>query len=317
MQGSNSDEESDVEDELQTSKTGFTDENSSWLQVKQKKSSVKVQPLNDLESDDDADDSEADDDSVQDDDYGSGSDDDSEDEKNSDDSDDDDKDSDGEDLLPIEKQNKLLKKQQAEEKKLSKRELEDSMKQQAPFEFPDEDEEITDLQEVQQRIRDVVQILSDFNRLRDPDRARSDYIDLLKKDLGIYYSYNEFLIDRFIQLFNLTELLEFLEASEVQRPLTIRTNSLKTRRRDLAQALINRGVNLDPIGKWSKVGLVIFSSSVPIGATPEYLAGHYIIQGASSMLPVMALAPQEGKHFNPLYVRVSNKCCTPLYPTKI
>ena len=40
------------------------------------------------------------------------------------------------------------------------------------------------------------------------------------------------------------------------------------------------------------------------GATPEYLAGHYMLQGASSMLPVMALAPQEKE-------RILDMCAAP------
>jgi hypothetical protein len=51
---------------------------------------------------------------------------------------------------------------------------------------------------------------------------------------------------------------------------------------------------------WSKTGLKIYDANVPVGATPEYLAGHYIIQGASSLLPVMALAPKPNEKVNSL-----------------
>ncbi|XP_003701148.2 28S rRNA (cytosine(4447)-C(5))-methyltransferase [Megachile rotundata] len=213
--------------------------------------------------------------------------------------------SDNDDLLPIEKANKRLKKKQEKEQKLAEEEMNDMMSQEFIFHFPtEEDADVTNLKDVQQRIKDVVMILSDFKRLRDINRSRSEYMDLLKKDLCTYYSYNNFLMQKLMQIFPLDELLEFLEASEIQRPMTIRTNTLKTRRRDLAEALINRGVNLDPIGKWTKVGLVVYSSQVPMGATPEYLAGHYILQGASSFLPVMALEPKENE-------RILDMCAAP------
>ena len=67
---------------------------------------------------------------------------------------------------------------------------------------------------------------------------------------------------------------------------------MKAKRRDVAKTLIGRGVSLEPLAEWSKVGLKINDSKVPIGATPEYLAGYYILQSPSSFLPVIALCPQ-------------------------
>ena len=106
------------------------------------------------------------------------------------------------------------------------------------------------------------------------------------------YDYNRSLVEVIFQIFPPSEAVEFIEANESQRPLTIRTNTLKTKRKDLAKELIKRGVSLDPVAEWSKVGLKIYESQVPIGATPEYLAGHYILQSPSSFLPCMTLAPQ-------------------------
>ena len=45
------------------------------------------------------------------------------------------------------------------------------------------------------------------------------------------------------ELCGLVQIVEFLEANEVQRPVTIRTNTLKTRRRDLAQVCLVELVN--------------------------------------------------------------------------
>ncbi|KAL8819097.1 MAG: hypothetical protein Q9223_002392 [Gallowayella weberi] len=152
-----------------------------------------------------------------------------------------------------------------------------------------------DLQLLRTRITDTIRILDNFSTLHDPSRSRSSYTSQLLEDICIYYGYSPYLAEKLFSLFTPSEAFAFFESNETPRPVVIRTNTLRTSRRSLAQTLINRGVTLEPVGKWSKVGLQIFESQVPLGATPEYLAGHYILQAASSFLPVMALAPQENE----------------------
>jgi ribosomal RNA methyltransferase Nop2 len=196
-----------------------------------------------------------------------------------------------------------LDNRRAQERADAEAELQDDALQTniAPADLPDADDEgglvksilAPDLQLLRTRITETVRVLSNFKDLQDPSRSRADYTQALLKDICAYYGYSPFLAAKLYSLFPPQEALAFFDANETPRPMVIRTNTLRTHRRDLAHALINRGVTLEPVGKWSKVGLQIFESQVPLGATPEYLAGHYILQAASSFLPVMALAPQE------------------------
>jgi ribosomal RNA methyltransferase Nop2 len=152
-----------------------------------------------------------------------------------------------------------------------------------------------DMGEVNLKIQAMVDILSDYANKKADNKTRDQYMTELKNLLRVYYDYNEDIMNLVTNLFPPNEAVEFLEANNTQRVMSIRANTIKAKRRDLAKALIQRGVNLDPLAEWTKVGLKIYDSQVPIGATPEYLAGHYMLQSGSSFLPVTALAPKENE----------------------
>lgn len=214
--------------------------------------------------------------------------------------------------LEIEKQSKKLDRKAARDAELAEEEMrlnleddEDAEDFEEGYEEEAEDGEegsgekinVTgkDVKALKEQIESDVALLANWKESKKSERQgrnRDEVVTEVISAISQYYGYNEALAEYFFHLFKPEEAIEFFEANEKPRPLTIRTNSLKTRRKTLQQTLTTRGMQVEPIGDWTKAGLKILESTVPVGATPEYLAGHYMIQSASSFVPVMALAPQ-------------------------
>jgi len=268
------DDDSDEEDgssDAEENKSGFTDDNSNWLKPKQ----TKKMKLMSSDEEEDGDDDEFGADAASDD--------------------------DDEEMLDVERQSRLIDAEMQLEREEAASELRRTIAQQtAVFHLPtaeelEEDENrVVPPSELRARIDDVLEVLAAFKDRREPGRSRSEYIERLGQDMAELFGYLQELVDYFLSMFGPNECLEFLEASDRSRPLVVRVNTLKARRKDLAAALMKRGVRLDPLAPWSKVGLKIHESTVPVGATPEYLAGHYMLQSAASMCPVMAMGVKPG-----------------------
>jgi len=180
-------------------------------------------------------------------------------------------------------------------KEKEKQELLEEVKKADKFALPTQEQldkergQPVDLPTLKGRIQDILEVLGNFKALRIPDRSRQEYIACLKDAYMIAYGYNQDLTELFIDLFGPHECLAFFEANDKHRPTVIRVNTLKARRRDVMKCLKQRAISLEPLAKWTKVGIKIIQASVPLGATPEYMAGHYMLQSPSSFLPVMAL----------------------------
>mmetsp|Transcript_27821 Transcript_27821/g.31924 ORF Transcript_27821/g.31924 Transcript_27821/m.31924 type:complete len:654 (+) Transcript_27821:50-2011(+) len=277
MNENDSDSDSDDEDQHEMKKkpkSFFSDENAAWLKPKEKKKTL-------IESDDE-DDDEGDDGF-----------------ENNDNSDEMDDNMSDDEELEVERQSRLLDARREEEAEEAEEEFRETIATNtAIYHLPNKEELEKDLDrvvppsEIKSHIESILEVLAEFKQRREPERSRKEYVDQLGLFIAELYGYLPELIEYFLTMFSPSETLEFVDYSDKVRPLVIRTNTLKTRRKDLALALMKRGVSLDPLAGWSKVGLKIMESPVPVGATPEYLSGHYMLQSAASMCPVLALSPQ-------------------------
>lgn len=279
--GSSSDDDND-DDEAEKGPR-FTDENAKWLKPKAKGSKQQL-----LSSDDDNDDNAEEE--------GNENDSDSDDDNANNDDDDED---DEEDLLEIEKEAKLVDEEMEAEREEADEELRRTVRENtAIYHLPTQVELERDVDrvvppsEIRSHIDSILEVLAEFKSRREAGRSRKEYIHQLGSFISELYGYLPELVEYFLTMFGPAETLEFVDLSDKPRPLVIRTNTLKARRKDLAAALMKRGVTLDPLAAWSKVGLKIIESPVPIGATPEYLSGMYMLQSAASMCPVLALSPE-------------------------
>lgn len=171
-------------------------------------------------------------------------------------------------LLPIEQDNKDLNEQNIQEEQEAAEEYQHIIKTQTEdtFVLPTLEEiqeevdgtRILSPRDYYQRIESVLQVLSNFSAHKGKTTSsRTDFMNQYQHDLMQYFGYIPDLISLFVNMFGPNETLEFLQASEKPRPIVLRTNTLKVRRKDLASALMKRGISLDPLASWSKVGLKV------------------------------------------------------------
>lgn len=104
------------------------------------------------------------------------------------------------------------------------------------------------------------------------------------------YGYREYMVKRYLALFG-AETEDFLKGNDLTIPKTIRINTLAASPNSVMARLRGKGVQVESIDGLP-YAFRIQESEVPLGATTEYLLGHYMLQSLASMWAVEALDPK-------------------------
>ncbi|MFZ5943829.1 MAG: 16S rRNA (cytosine(967)-C(5))-methyltransferase RsmB [Bacillota bacterium] len=114
------------------------------------------------------------------------------------------------------------------------------------------------------------------------------------KHISIRYSFPQWLVERWIGDYGVENTIKLCSYFNEPSPLWIRTNTLKTTRRDLQDSLNQQGIKSIESNK-NPEGLKILSN-VEIGRLKEFKEGLFTVQDESSMLVSHVVAPQKNEN---------------------
>ena len=109
--------------------------------------------------------------------------------------------------------------------------------------------------------------------------------------LAVFYSHPEWLVTRWLDRYGDQDTRRLLAFNNQAPPLTVRVNRMQNQASELKSVLEEEGVKVRE-GIVAQTSLVLESLSVPIFRLPSYRQGLFYIQGESTMLIPLCLAPQ-------------------------
>ncbi|MFX1510567.1 MAG: NOL1/NOP2/sun family putative RNA methylase [Promethearchaeota archaeon] len=105
------------------------------------------------------------------------------------------------------------------------------------------------------------------------------------------YGYKTFMIERYLALFG-EETEQFLQGNDRILPKTIRVNTLATTIQKETQRLQAKGFKFESI-PGLPYAFHVLEAPLTLGATTEYLLGHYMLQSPASMWAVETMDPRD------------------------
>ncbi|AEA38855.1 nucleolar protein (nucleomorph) [Cryptomonas paramecium] len=138
------------------------------------------------------------------------------------------------------------------------------------------------------KIRHIVKIVNNYEKL-NLFQSKNYYKMLIKKEIFLKYKYTLEIIEKFSKLFPFQEFVEFLLHSQINRPLSIRFNTLKKSPKDIFFVLVKKKIKIFFLKNLYNLVGIVKQTKMKICAIPEYLAGLYTIQSISSFFSVICM----------------------------